>query len=845
MNTEVLSGKGGWIVMSDKSMHSRISKRKKSKNGWKKVLRIILLSLLSLMLATGLVLTLYLAAVLGSLDDFDPEQLERYQQTSFFYDHQGNIITNLHGTENRIKISLNDIPRHVQDAFVSVEDVRFFEHPGFDIRRMFGSLIANIKARALVQGAGTITQQVIRNTVLTQEKTWERKLKEIYLAYIIEQRYSKEQILEMYLNLVYFGKAAYGIEAASKTYFGKSSKDLTLAEGALLAGILRNPLRYSPFLDKEKSLERKNLALSLMEKYGKITPKQAEEAKQEKIQFAEDVKPALPHGFIIDMAMEEAADLLDISEEELYTGGYMIYTTVDSRLQEYAEELFAQNDLFPNSPATGESCEGALVVLDTATGEIRALMGGRRYPENQRKVMNRAKSRRQPGSAIKPLVVYGPALESRRYTAATFIEDAPVTYGNYTPKNYGGSFSGMVSLRTALAKSINIPAVKVLRDIGIKQGIAFAEKLGITFTESDRNNLSIALGGMEKGISPLEMARAYSTFGDRGSYKKYTIINRIEDYSGRILYEYRPVKEQALSEEIAFILSSILQSAARKGGTASRLASLPFPLCAKTGTVELPNIPAYAGVNGTGDLWSAVYNPEYTITVWMGFDRHGEGLYLPSKATGGTYPTEMAKRLFAHIYEEKAPPEPIRKPLGVTVVRLDGMALWNEFRVVQASPLTPDNYVQTEYFTTDTVPHETSDYWSIPRTPMDFTVGLGDNNLPVIRFTPRDTFAVYDIYRLKASEGVAKETADVIHRIQTGSLEPVQWTDPTAKPGVEYGYFIIPVHVELILSGETAQGSATPIHYVRIPQAEDPAELDNDNDDDSNDDGLDFWDFFP
>jgi len=785
------------------------AKQKKKKSSiWKKVFAII-----GIVAAVSVIaVTIYLIGIIGTLDELDLDNLINYEQTSMIYDNQDNLITSIHGVENRIYVPLSQIPKHVQNAFIAVEDVRFYSHPGFDIRRMFGSLLQNIKARDIVAGAGTITQQVIRNTVLSFEQTIDRKVKEILLAWQLEQKYSKDQILELYLNIVYFGKGAYGIEAASKTYFGKSASELTIAEGALLAGIIKNPNRNSPFIDMERSLERKDLSIDLMVKNGFLSPDEGEKAKNEDIQFAEDVKPSYVHGYFVDLALEEAASILNVKQEELYTGGYRIYTTMNQELQEYAEQLYSQEDLFPKSPVSGEISEAALVVMDTGTGELQAVMGGREYPQGQRSVLNRAESRRLPGSAIKPLAVYAPAVELFDYTPVTFIDDSPVTfsdYDNYSPRNANGKFSGMVTLRTALAKSINVPAVKILHEIGIENGISIAEKMGIPFTDGDKHNLAVALGGMEQGVTPLELARAYAALGDRGSYKDYTTIRRIEDSRGKVLYEYQPVKTQAVSEETAFIISSMLQSAAKTGGTAHQLEGLN--VAAKTGTVQLPKTKEYANINGANDIWVAAYNPEYTVTVWMGFDKRSTENYLPQDAYGSTYTTIIARHIFEYLYEDRETPN-FEKPVGVVEVKLDGKALREQKRVLLASALTPSEYIVTEYFKRGTEPTKESDYWVVPETPYNFNVTLNEDNQPVISFVPRDAFAAYII--MKALDG---KDASAVQQIYTGTLDPVEWVDTAVSPGETYQYYVVPVHPEIKLNGEPVQGPRTQVITVEIP----------------------------
>lgn len=783
-------------------------KRGKKRSVWRKIFAIIgIIGALSV-----IAVTVYLVTIIGTLDELDPDSLIHYEQTSLVYDSQDNLISSIHGVENRIYIPLSQIPKHVQDSFIAVEDVRFRTHPGFDIRRMFGSLLQNIKAQDIVAGAGTITQQVIRNTVLSQEQTIDRKVKEILLAWQLEQRYSKDQILEMYLNVVYFAKGAYGIETAAKTYFGKTAQELTVAEGALLTGIIKNPHRNSPFIDEERSLERKDLSIDVMVKNEFLTPEEGEQAKNEEIQFAEDIKPAYTHGYFMDLALEEAASLLNIKQEDLFTGGYRIYTTMENDLQEYAEQLYAQEDLFPKSPVSGETSESALVIMDTATGELKAVMGGRSYPEGQRYVLNRADAKHLPGSALKPLVVYAPAVEVNDYTPVHFIEDAPVTfseYNDYSPGNAGGRFRGIVTVRTALAKSINIPAVKILNEIGVETGLTIAKKMGVPFTDNDWNNLAIALGGMEEGLTPLEMARAYATLGDRGSYKDYTTIRRIDDSTGKTVYQAQSAKEQALSEETAFLVSNMLQSTTDTGGTAHRLSGLN--VAAKTGTVQLPPTAEYANIDGTNDIWMAAYNPEYTVVAWMGFDKRSTENYLPPGASGSSYTAEITKQVFQHLYEGREKPN-FQKPVGVLEVKLDGKALWEQNRVLLASALTPDEFVATEYFVRGTEPTEQSEYWAVPSAPYNFSVVLNEDEKPVVSFVPRDTFAAYIIMR--SAEG---QTSAAVHQIQTGALDPVQWIDTQVTPGESYQYFIIPVHPEMKLGGEPVQGPQTSVISIEIP----------------------------
>lgn len=766
---------------------------------------------------TGLIsAAVYFSIIINELKDIDLSKIEDIQQSSFIYDVNDDFITSIYGLENRIKVSLSEIPDHVKEAFIAVEDIRFYNHPGFDIKRFFGALLQNIKQRRFAEGASTITQQVVRNAFLSQKKTIHRKLQEIYLAYRLEKLYTKDQILQMYLNLIYFGKGAYGIETASRMYFGKSVKDLTIAEAALLAGIPKSPSRYSPFNNMEESLKRKNLVIDLMVKYGFISQQEGEKAKAEKLVFAQPSSRSYPHRFFMDMVLEEAAEILGVSEETLMTQGYRIYTTLDRKLQSYVEELYSKDELFPQCPASGIPSESALVVLDVPSGEIRAIIGGREHLDGNtvlQKGLNRALLPKQPGSTIKPLLVYGPAIEYFGYSPASFVLDAEMQFGDYKPSNFDGKYRGWITIREALADSINIPAVSLLKDIGIQNGIAFAEKFGITFADQDRYSLPIALGGFYKGVTPIQLARAYAALADNGRYKDYTTIRRIENSYGITIYQSKPTKSQVMSEEGAFIINDILCSAV-KNGTATRLKNLNIPLAAKTGTVELPDTAQFEGIAGVKDAWIVAYNPEYVVTVWMGYDNVDKQHYMPADAVGGKYPAEIVKAIFRYIYQGRNAPD-FTKPANIIEVKLDAKALQEQKKALLASPLTPPEYVITEYFMPGTAPTQQSNYWVPPQAPSDFKVTLNDFGLPIISFKPQDTFAFYNVYRLE--EGDNKPL--LIHQVKTGTLDTVEWVDTLVKRGKKYTYFIVPIHSELEVDGEPLQGTPTDHLSISIPSS--------------------------
>jgi len=738
---------------------------------------------------------------------FDPEKLTNIEQTSQIYDQDDQLVHQIHGPENRIKVSIDQVPKHVRDAFIAVEDVRFYQHKGFDLKRIIGALWADIKAGGFKEGASTISQQVIRNSHLTTEKTISRKVQEIFLAYQLENTYEKDEILEMYLNIIYLGNGAYGVEAASQAYFGKSVSQLTLAEGALLAGIPKSPSKYSPHINLEQSIQRRNLILELMEKHGFITSDEAEKAKKSKVELVKSNKGDYPYGFFTDQVIRDAAKVLDIEEEKLYTGGYKIFTTLDRELQTFCEELYTKDDLFPPSKDK-VPIESALVIIDPKTGGIKALIGGREH--TAKLGFNRAtQMQRQPGSAIKPILVYGPAIEKHGYTPVTFILDEPTTIGDYTPSNAGGKYNGWITLRYAVARSINIPAVKVLNDIGIETGKRFAEQVNIPLHPEDKY-LSLALGGFYKGVSPLELCNAYMPFANNGKFSTATTIRYIENAKGEKIYEYIPEWKQVMDDENAFIMTNILQSTIQ-WGTGIRLNELGIPLAGKTGTVQLPNEGAFRNIKGNKDAWMVAYNPDYLATVWIGYDQTDKKHYLPSNATGGSYPAEILKEVFRFLYKDKEAPD-FQEPPGIIKAKIDAKSLLERRKVMLANALTPEEFQMEEVFTQSTLPDQETDYWIIPQPPNDIVIEISQENKPIISFTPVNSFAIYRIYRQRNMSPPI-----LIGERSDSSLHRIQIKDYLAVPGEKYEYYIIPVHPEIIIDNEPLEGPASERIPFEIP----------------------------
>ena len=721
--------------------------------------------------------------------DFDVYRITGCDRTSIIYDGQSDMVTRLHGVQDRTWVSISELQPSTVYAFISAEDARFFEHEGVDIIRIAGAIVADIKAGSYVQGASTISQQLIKLSHLTSEKTISRKAEEAALAYEMERQYSKEDILEMYLNYVYFGGGYYGIEAAAKGYFGVHASDLTLDQSAMLAGILKSPSGYAPHINYAASINRRNNILRLMRDYGYITDDEKKQASARRPTILHDKREEYS-GYYTDAVTKSAAALMGITVDELIRGGYSIYSAMDSDIQHYCEEMFKNGELFP-----AEDSEAAIVVLEPSTGMVVAMVGGRSYTGGIS--FNRATDiRRQPGSVIKPVIAYAPAFEYLNYTAADMILDEETTFADYTPSNYGNKYYGWVTVREAVTKSLNVPAVKTLSEVGVERAKDFAKRCGIEFDDKD-DSLALALGGFTYGVSPLQIAGAYSCFASGGIYNTPTLIKKITDRNGLTVYEYRQDSRRVMSEANAYILTSMLKSVVTEG-TGHRLNTLDIPIAGKTGTVGL--------ANGNRDAWMAGYTPEYTAVVWQGYDSDRLGL-LPSSATGGTYPALMLYELFNHIYPDGRSGD-FEKPESVKQYSIDAKTLKKQHKVVLANAMTPQSSRVTEYFTEETAPEDVSGYWAVPGSAQNL-LAVREEGGVMVSFDCPDDFGMYTLWRSEAGK------AEKPLMTWNGREGHIEYIDAAVKPGKGYRYRVTVKHEELLIGDEPVEGLTT--RYAFVP----------------------------
>jgi len=573
-------------------------------------------------------------------------------------------------------VSIDRMPEVLLEAIIAVEDRRYYEHPGVDVESIARALYVDLKEREYVEGASTITQQLAKRAFLSPDKSLERKLKEAAYALKIEMTYDKEEVLERYLNSIYFGEGAYGVQAASLTYFGKDVSELTLPEAALLAGLPKAPSRYSPVDNPEGALERRNLVLELMEEQGLIDGPEREAAAMSGLSLhdgADDEARQAAYGSYIDEVIREAEERYGITEQQLMAGGYVIRTEMDRRVQEAAAAVYADPAMFPASE-NGALVESGAAFLDQTTGGIRALMGSRE--NGTYRAFNRATQlKRQPGSAFKPIAVYGPALENG-YTPYSELYDGPIDVNGYRPRNWDGRYHGDVTMAEAIRQSWNVPPVWLLQQLGIDKGLDFAARLGIPLGDADRN-LGLALGGLSEGVSPLQMAQAFSAFANGGTLHEAHTIREIASHGGAVIARYEAEPVQAMDPNAAYTMTLLLRYAVAEG-TGGKAAVPGWPTAGKTGTTELPETEEFAGVDdGAKDLWFAGYTPALTGAVWLGYDRTDRDHYMKTtsaaaasvfrevmtRALEGTTPTAfVAPPGYRADWEEKEEDKPEEEP---------------------------------------------------------------------------------------------------------------------------------------------------------------------------------------
>lgn len=556
--------------------------------------------------------------------------------SSQFFDAKGNLITTVDSEEDRIPVTIDKTPKNLQHAFLAAEDIRFYEHGGIDFRGI-GRAIYTYVRWGEVQGGSTITQQLAKNYFLTQEQTLSRKLHEAFIALQIEQKYTKNEILEMYMNQIYFGQGSYGVETAANTYFGKHVQDLDLAQCAMIAGIPKSPNYYSPLSNPKAAKERQKTVLEQMAKYGFITKEQADEAYAEPLTYKSLNESPGSKKYFIDYVIQLLVD--KFGPDAVYKQGLKVYTTLDPDMQKAAEKAAAQTPTYYTDSNKLKQPQSSIVAVDPKTGFIKAMIGGRGTDQFNRAVM----AERQPGSAFKPFV-YMNAFEQGA-TPSDTVQDSPIP-GDWNPQNYDRSFHGTVTYRTALTYSYNVPAVKVAMKYGPEKIVKLAKKFGITTLVDDDENAVIALGGLTHGVTPLEMAGAYGGIANMGKFNKPTPIIKILDRNGKVLYEHKANPTQVVKPETAYMMISMMEDVMTRG--TGRGAAINRPCAGKSGTTS-----------DYHDAWFVGFTPDLACAVWIG-DDNNDSL---GGMTGGGEPATLWRTFMSNALAD-TPASDFDKPDG-------------------------------------------------------------------------------------------------------------------------------------------------------------------------------------
>jgi penicillin-binding protein 2A len=563
-----------------------------------------------------------------------------FSQATVIYDKNGNIASKISANKSE-SVTYDQLPQHLINAVVAIEDHRFFKHNGVDFIGIVRAFVRNTKAGGIVEGGSTITQQLTKNAFLSTEKSYKRKMDEVFLAREIEKEFTKEEILEIYLNTIYFGDGEWGIKRAALHYFGKEVEDLTIDEAALLAGLIKAPSALSPYRHLENAIKRRNVVLERMRQQSYITAEQLLEAKKAEVVLNEKGGDPLrgKFPFYVDHVLEEAINKYGLTQDELLTGGYQIYTELDPIKQEALEMVYEDDSLFPNG-AGDQIVQSGAILLNPQTGGIQALIGGR--GEHVFRGYNRATQLiAQPGSTMKPLAVYTPALENG-WEITDELKDEPMVFDSYEPKNYNDQYRGAIPMYTAVRDSVNVPAVWLLNEIGLNKGLEALDKFGIPLEEKDRH-LGVALGGMDKGVSPLTMAEAYSVFPNGGERVEGHSIVKIVSPNGTVVAEWKGSGVKVTDKEVADKVTTLLLDVVEHG--TGRAAQIPGrEVAGKTGSTQVP----IEGINGVKDQWFVGYTPELVGAIWVGYDKTDSEHYLTTTSSEGAaliFQRVMAKAL--------------------------------------------------------------------------------------------------------------------------------------------------------------------------------------------------------
>lgn len=672
------------------------------------VLSIILLPLLAIAIGAGAF------AIWANTIPLDKNLLPTASAVPVFYDSAGQKLDYIQDDY----IKPEEIPEYLANAFVALEDKRFYSHKGYDIVRIGGALLSNIKSGSVKEGASTITQQLVKNTHLSQDRTIERKLKEIAIAVKLEKEYSKDEILAMYLSVIYFGNGAYGVKQAAKLYFGKEPQELSLAECAALAGIVKNPKKYSPSDDNQNCTERKNLVLEVMYEQDCISYEEFTAASNEKIYKKNSSKSDCDYTFYIKKASEEVCGALGITKYQLNNSGIEIYTNLDRSVQSTLARQGRNETNVENSGVQSVS-----VVLDNKNRAVLGYYSSLPYD-----------IKRQAGSVLKPIAVFAPSINENIVTLATPIVDEKIDFGGFSPNNFGGIYYGDTTVRESIKRSMNSVAVKVMDYLGTEKSAQYLQNFGINITPDDKN-YALALGATANGVSPLEIANAYMSIANggiqsKGSFVRFATENGVKVYSTEQNEYTASMSARVIENSTAAIITSALVDTV-KDGTAKTLSALPFEVASKTGTAQRAD-----GTNS--DAWNVSYNDDVCVLVW-----HGSDESMTEK--GGGYPTRHSLRIWSDLNGVFKFERHMSSCAETLQLDIDTYATKLNRTVTLASQNTPSEYRKTELFSKNNIPSSISCCFEEITDAPQFDLRC-ENGKAILEFASNEIYS-YNVYR--------------------------------------------------------------------------------------------------
>ena len=687
-----------------------------------KVLTIIFISILAILFVFFATIFSYFFST-ARTEKFDKNKLATSNFQIEVYDQNNEIIDDINRYNNQ-HVRLDTLNEQTKNSFISIEDKNFYSHSGINVKRIGKATMKNILSGKLKEGASTISQQLIKNTHLSNEKTFKRKVKEIYLAIQMEKEMTKDEILESYLNVIYYGNNIYGIENASRFYFSKPAQNLNLEESATLAGIIRSPNNYCPITKKENCLKRRNLVLYEMLKDGYITIEEFEKAKNSELKLNVDENFDNGQNTYSQASIDEACKILSLPTKQIALGGYKIYTYQNPEKQTALKNSILNENI--------KNLDVAGILINNESSTVEAYYGKSAYS-----ILN---AKRQPGSSIKPILVYGPAMNENIIYPSTMILDDEIDIAGYKPQNFNKKYSGYISIRDAVAKSVNIPAVKTLSYIGIDKAKQYAKRYNIEFDKND-NGYALALGGMTYGTNLKTLTNAYVSFANNGIYKEAKFVREIRDKNNKIVYTNISPTEHILREDSNYLtLSTLFESV--KNGTAKALSALPYQIASKTGTVGKED--------GNTDAYNISLSSEDTVGVWIG-SLNNENI---GEETGGKTPTKIVKNIFEKIYKTHTPKDfPV--PNSIAEVEIDALELQNNNVVVKANDFIPERYKIKEIFSKFNLPKDSSTNFLVV-TPANLSGKVENNNIK-LEFDAQN-YLTYDLYKVEKEKDALVKT---------------------------------------------------------------------------------------